>query len=536
MAGDNDGDGQNDLVQDRAINVFLPGSDDTRNHDGVAAFDGANGITITLADSNAMTPSEPVTVGTIVHVGDVDGNEATELLVIESRDSSGLDSGVTCVLVPDTAQVANDPLAPLVVTHASGRFNDVGCGAAYQDGRDVLAILYDGVASSGVAEITPGDNGLPASITYLDPTTCVLVGDPTAGEVDYECGTTTTPIGTDPGGGCPEQAPGEFPACEPPVPGADPCDDPATPEAETGTFPDCLGLAPEDLLMGVLCAVNDNAEGILADFLECGPVTPPGPKIGVEASDKDAAEGADGNGQFSVSRSGDDGAVIEVEFAITGGATRDTDYTLKVGETVLTESKVSFPAGMTSVVIDVIVTDDTDAEGAEDIVLTLADKADYTEDPSSAAVTIAASDSAPSEPECFGADGPSADFPTCLFDALPCDPTASDFTPGDCGAPPVDCAADPSGTLCSVVALLGDCQAAPQECVPAGAPDCEETPEDDLCVLIGVLTGSIPLDDAGCISRVGPVRLCMLEGGGPITTEAGLPGWRLEVFNAYVNV
>jgi len=87
------------------------------------------------------------------------------------------------------------------------------------------------------------------------------------------------------------------------------------------------------------------------------------------------------NGQFTLSRTGDSSQTLTVNYTLTGTAINGTDYAS------LSES-VTFPTGVVSTNITVIVTDDPEAELTETVVLTIAASLDYGIGVASATVSI----------------------------------------------------------------------------------------------------------------------------------------------------
>ena len=105
--------------------------------------------------------------------------------------------------------------------------------------------------------------------------------------------------------------------------------------------------------------------------------------VSVTASDATAAEAGLNPGAFRLTRSGDLTAALTVTFTLTGTATRGTDYE----DGLLT---VEFTAGQATATVTITPKTDTDAEGAESVILTVVDGNGYTAGaPATATVMIA---------------------------------------------------------------------------------------------------------------------------------------------------
>ena len=111
------------------------------------------------------------------------------------------------------------------------------------------------------------------------------------------------------------------------------------------------------------------------------------PTISIRATDAIAAETRTGQtvnrGQYQVTRSGSTAASLTVSYNVSGSALNGSDYARLGGA-------ITIPAGRTSVTFTVNPVDDALAEGAENVVLTLAARANYSIDATreSATVTI----------------------------------------------------------------------------------------------------------------------------------------------------
>jgi hypothetical protein len=116
------------------------------------------------------------------------------------------------------------------------------------------------------------------------------------------------------------------------------------------------------------------------------------PVVTITAPDASAAEPAN-NGSFTVSRTGATSVSLRVYYSTSGStASSGADYTALPGY-------VDIPAGQSSAVIYVDVTDDTAVESSETVRLTISSNAAYTiGSPSYATVTITDDDDAPPPP------------------------------------------------------------------------------------------------------------------------------------------
>ncbi len=89
-------------------------------------------------------------------------------------------------------------------------------------------------------------------------------------------------------------------------------------------------------------------------------------ELSVTATDADASEVGSDTGTWTIARSGNTTGAISVNFAISGNATQDSDYTLSV------PSPINFAAGETSKVVTLTpIDDEVESEGNEIATLTL---------------------------------------------------------------------------------------------------------------------------------------------------------------------
>lgn len=104
--------------------------------------------------------------------------------------------------------------------------------------------------------------------------------------------------------------------------------------------------------------------------------------VTVSATVPSIAEDGSVNGEFTVNRSGDTTAALVVNYAISGSAGSGTDFH-SLG------SSVVIPAGSSSSTVPVVIKDDSDLEGDEQLILSLSSSANYVLDlPNEATVTI----------------------------------------------------------------------------------------------------------------------------------------------------
>lgn len=118
------------------------------------------------------------------------------------------------------------------------------------------------------------------------------------------------------------------------------------------------------------------------------------PVVSLTATDGSASETptstvSTNDGAFVFQRESTAGA-LEVTFAVSGSATRGSDYTLLASNAVFSTNVVTFPAGSSTVGVTLRPIDDTAAEGAEVATLTLLDGSSYQASPTAktASVTI----------------------------------------------------------------------------------------------------------------------------------------------------
>lgn len=115
------------------------------------------------------------------------------------------------------------------------------------------------------------------------------------------------------------------------------------------------------------------------------------PVVTVVASSPNAAEPST-NGAWTLSRTGATTAALTVNFTLGGTATRTADYTVNAPPSGTT---LTFAAGSATLVVPLVVVDDSLVEGTETAILTVASGTGYTVgSPSSATVNIADDDSA----------------------------------------------------------------------------------------------------------------------------------------------
>jgi subtilisin family serine protease/subtilisin-like proprotein convertase family protein len=111
------------------------------------------------------------------------------------------------------------------------------------------------------------------------------------------------------------------------------------------------------------------------------------PIITIAASDASAAEPSD-PGQFTITRSGNTGTALTVNYSLAGTATNGSDYNNLTGSVVI-------PVGSTTATINITPIDDTLVEGNETVVVNLSSDSAYTiGNANSATVAIADNDNA----------------------------------------------------------------------------------------------------------------------------------------------
>ncbi|MEW5744165.1 MAG: PKD domain-containing protein, partial [Nitrospirota bacterium] len=156
-----------------------------------------------------------------------------------------------------------------------------------------------------------------------------------------------------------------------------------------------LGFTPASGQSGtatVTVTVQDNGgtlNGGVDTFIRTFTVTvnPPAiPTVAITASDQNAAEASSDPGTFTVTRTGATTNPLTVSYTVSGTATNTDDYAALSGS-------ITIPAGQSSAAITIAPVDDTQIEGAETVILTLAADAAYVIGAlSSATVTIADND------------------------------------------------------------------------------------------------------------------------------------------------
>ncbi len=109
------------------------------------------------------------------------------------------------------------------------------------------------------------------------------------------------------------------------------------------------------------------------------------PSVSILASDANAAEADADPGKFTITRSGDTGADLAVDYSIGGTADNGIDYEAVTGRIII-------PAGSASVSFSINPIDDPDAEGDESIVIGLLSSSAYIVDTGIATVTISDND------------------------------------------------------------------------------------------------------------------------------------------------
>jgi len=121
------------------------------------------------------------------------------------------------------------------------------------------------------------------------------------------------------------------------------------------------------------------------------PPPPEKPTVTVVATDANAAEADRDAGSFSIRRTGSAESALRVNYTFSGRAVNGTDYERLSGS-------VTIASGADSATIVVRPVDDTETEGAENVVLTIASDGSYNVgSPGSATVRIADDDQPPPE-------------------------------------------------------------------------------------------------------------------------------------------
>ncbi len=109
------------------------------------------------------------------------------------------------------------------------------------------------------------------------------------------------------------------------------------------------------------------------------------PVVSLAATDVYAGEGSGDAGAFTVSRTGATGSPLTVALAFSGTATNGVDCGMVPGT-------VTIPAGQSSVVVPLVVTDDSVMEAPEDAILTVSANAAYVVSPVAASGTVTITD------------------------------------------------------------------------------------------------------------------------------------------------
>ncbi len=116
--------------------------------------------------------------------------------------------------------------------------------------------------------------------------------------------------------------------------------------------------------------------------LQPPPTGTPNPSVSVAATVSSVAEEGPGNGEFTITRSGDTTLPLTVTYQVGGTATPDTDY-------VALSSEVTIASGQSSTTINVSPIDDTDPDTGETVILVLSTGTEYqVVNPGTATVTI----------------------------------------------------------------------------------------------------------------------------------------------------
>jgi len=116
------------------------------------------------------------------------------------------------------------------------------------------------------------------------------------------------------------------------------------------------------------------------------------PTVTVAATDANASEAGLDPGVFTITRAGDLTSALSVNYTLGGTATAGSDFNTL-------SASVTLPAAAASTTVIVTPIDDASVEGSETVTLTLAANVAYTlGSPSSATITIADNDSAPTLP------------------------------------------------------------------------------------------------------------------------------------------
>jgi Big-like domain-containing protein/parallel beta helix pectate lyase-like protein/Calx-beta domain-containing protein/uncharacterized protein DUF1565 len=119
--------------------------------------------------------------------------------------------------------------------------------------------------------------------------------------------------------------------------------------------------------------------------------TPPLPTVTVTTTDASATEGGTDSAVFTFTRSGSTALALTVNYNLSGNATQWNDYRRYEGDMPVS---ITIPAGASSATLTVYGWDDTEVEGSENVILTIASDATYiVGSPSNVTVTIADNDS-----------------------------------------------------------------------------------------------------------------------------------------------
>jgi predicted extracellular nuclease/phosphodiesterase/alkaline phosphatase D-like protein/2',3'-cyclic-nucleotide 2'-phosphodiesterase (5'-nucleotidase family) len=132
-------------------------------------------------------------------------------------------------------------------------------------------------------------------------------------------------------------------------------------------------------------------EGLAIDDFTLSTTVPTLPTVSITATDPNAAEAGQDPATFRISRTGPNTNPLSVNYIVASGgrqAANGTDYTLPLSGTVTIADGQSF--------VDLILTpvDDTDVEGNESVILTLAASGEYVVGPSTIATAVITDDDA----------------------------------------------------------------------------------------------------------------------------------------------
>lgn len=155
------------------------------------------------------------------------------------------------------------------------------------------------------------------------------------------------------------------------------------------------GADPRPALAG-RCVTGGRLNLLAALGGEPPPPPPARATVTVRATDAAAAEAGRDAGVFTFTREGDNSAALIVDFQLGGIATKWNDYRREQGDMPVS---VTIPAGAGSATLAILPVDDSENEGDETVVLSLADSGAYVVgSPDRATVTIADNDAAPPPP------------------------------------------------------------------------------------------------------------------------------------------